>query len=151
MGDYSYFCDGRCYIAIFAKLRQIFNLSSEAKLIELLTRLEKHAGKELPEKWIQLVKEKNFEKLTRDLIVEYYDKNYKTPRGEALQTFQMPPRLILSPLDFLTSPVLEEIIQFGKEFVSREPAEVQDTDNDISDVKDASLQDSNHNAQVVEA
>ena len=72
MGDYSYFCDG----------------SREEVLCDLLTRLERFAGeyltlncswntllvhlslfklgnsgKQKPQDWIQLVKEKNFEKL----------------------------------------------------------------------------------------
>ena len=47
------------------------------------------AGKQKPKEWIQLAKEGNFEKLTRELIVEYYDKNYKKPRGEPLVTYEV--------------------------------------------------------------
>ena len=51
--------------------------------------LETHAGKQKPKEWIQLAKEGNFEKLTKELIVEYYDKNYKKPRGDPLATYEV--------------------------------------------------------------
>ena len=47
------------------------------------------AGKQKPKEWIQLAKEGNFEKLTKELIVEYYDKNYKKPRGDPLATYEV--------------------------------------------------------------
>jgi len=110
MSDYSYFC----------------NAGGLPTLVELLTRLEKHAGKQKPKEWIQLAKESKWQELTKELIVEYYDRNYKSPRGSPLATFAPPPGLILDPDTLATSAVLEEIIAFGDHFVSSQPEEKEE-------------------------
>jgi len=102
MKDYSYFCDG----------------SDEDNLVMLLEKLEKHAGKKKSQEWIDLVRGGKFQDLTRELIVDYYDKNYKTPRGQALQTFQVPKGLLLDQEKLLSSSFIDEIISFGDEFVT---------------------------------
>ena len=77
MSDYSYFCDKE-------------NAANSAGSLEdLLGRLEKHAGKQKSKDWIQLAKEGDFEKLTKELIVGYYDLNYKKPRGDPLATYEV--------------------------------------------------------------
>jgi tRNA 2-selenouridine synthase len=103
MGDYSYFSDG----------------GRNEQLIELLGRLEKFAGKKKVKEWVELVRENKFYELTKELIVEYYDKNYQKPRGEALRTYPVPDGLILDPTLLLHSPLIEEIIAFGQELSSR--------------------------------
>jgi hypothetical protein len=105
MGDYSYFCD------------KDNAANSAGSLEDLLGRLEKHAGKQKAKEWIQLAKEGNFEKLTKELIVQYYDKNYKKPRGEPLATYEVPSGLILAPEELLCSTLLEEIVKFGKDYL----------------------------------
>jgi len=110
MSDYSYFCNDR----------------GLPTLVELISRLEKHAGKQKPKEWIQLARESKWQELTRELIVEYYDRNYKSPRGSPLATFALPPGLILAPADLSTSAVLEEIVTFGEQFVSSQPEEKEE-------------------------
>jgi len=105
MSDYSYFCDKE-------------NAANSAGSLEdLLGRLEKHAGKQKSKDWIQLAKEGDFEKLTKELIVGYYDLNYKKPRGDPLATYEVPPGLILDPEKLLQSSLLKEIIEFGKNYI----------------------------------
>ena len=55
--------------------------------------------------------------MTKELIVEYYDKNYKKPRGDPLATYEVPPGLILAPEELFHSPLLEQIVELGNEYL----------------------------------
>jgi len=86
-------------------------------LLECFGRLERLAGRKKCDEWRKLVEEDNFEKLVRDLIVEYYDKCYRIPRGEALQVFKVPKGLILDQKELLESQLLLDIIDLGNRFL----------------------------------
>jgi len=91
---------------------------SKPGLIEILTKLEKHAGKKKPAEWCEMVRNSKYPELVADLMVEYYDKTYKKPRGTALKTYDVPQGLILDHHKLLNSSMVEEIISFGDNFIS---------------------------------
>ena len=60
-------------------------------LLEILARLERYAGRQRSSHWIELARSDRYRDLVRDLIVNYYDINYKKPlqsrgRNSARQT-----------------------------------------------------------------
>ena len=110
MGDYSYFCDKDNAANSAGRLEDLLGrlekhagnslyshaprlyLNSELIfhcIFSVILQLSPDSGKQKPKEWIQLAKEGNFEKLTKELIVEYYDKNYKKPRGDPLATYEV--------------------------------------------------------------
>jgi len=60
-----------------------------------LRRLDRLAGKKMVDSWRELVDDGKFEELVRNLVVDYYDRCYRIPRGEALEVYQIPEGLIL--------------------------------------------------------
>ena len=91
---------------------------SKAGLIEILTKLEKHAGKKKPAEWCEMVRSSQYEELIEDLMVEYYDKNYKKPRGSAMETYNIPGGLILDQNKLMNSVMMEDIIALGDNYIS---------------------------------
>merc|ERR1712106_1157333 len=98
---------------------------SKPGLIDTLTRLERHAGKKKPAEWCEMVRNSQYEELVGDLIVEYYDKTYRKPRGTALETYDVPQGLILDQDQLLTSTMVNDIINFGDNFISSQDQEEQ--------------------------
>jgi len=96
---------------------------SKPGLIETLTRLERHAGKKKPAEWCEMVRSSQYEELVGDLIVEYYDKTYRKPRGTAMETYDVPQGLILDQEQLLTSTMVNDIITFGANFISSQDQE----------------------------
>jgi len=90
-------------------------------------RLNRLAGKQKCDDWKKLVEEDKFEELVRDLIVEYYDKCYRIPRGEALQVFQVPDGIILDQTCLLNSKMIVDIIKLGVDFMSNKLDIIQET------------------------
>merc|ERR1719245_322072 len=85
---------------------------SRPGLIEILTKKEK------PAEWCDMVRNSQYKELVGDLMVEYYDKTYKKPRGTALKTYEVPHGLILDHNKLLNSSMVNEIISFGNNFIS---------------------------------
>lgn len=86
-------------------------------LMQCFSRLERLAGKKKCDEWRKLVDEDKFEPLVRDLIVEYYDKCYRIPRGEALDVFKVPEGIILDKNKLLNSQMVLDIINLGDQFM----------------------------------
>ena len=86
-------------------------------LMQCFNRLDRLAGKNKCDEWRKLVEEDKFEELVRDLIVEYYDKCYRIPRGEALQVFKVPDGIILDQTELLNSQMIVDIINLGEHFM----------------------------------
>jgi len=84
-----------------------------------LRRLDRLAGKKMVDSWRTLVDEGDFEKLVRNLVVDYYDRCYRIPRGEALEVFQLPERLILDKMGLLNSDLVERLIALGESYLHR--------------------------------
>eukprot|EP00092_Neocalanus_flemingeri_P006931 GFUD01007482.1.p1 GENE.GFUD01007482.1~~GFUD01007482.1.p1 ORF type:complete len:398 (-),score=111.78 GFUD01007482.1:31-1224(-) len=99
---------------------------SKPGLIAILTKLERHAGKKKSAEWCEMVRESKYEELVGDLIVEYYDKTYQKPRGTAIDTFDVPQGLILDPEQLLTSPMLNDIISIGENYLEPQSEKVVD-------------------------
>jgi len=99
---------------------------SKPGLIETLTRLERHAGKKKPAEWCEMVRNSKYEELVGDLIVEYYDKTYRKPRGTAMETYDVPQGLILDQEKLLTSSMVNEIISVGENYIQSQPEQISE-------------------------
>ena len=88
--------------------------------MQCFNRLDRLAGKNKCDACRKLVEEDKFEELVRDLIVEYYDKCYRIPRGEALQVFKVPDGIILDQTDLLNSQLIVDIINLGEDFMKNQ-------------------------------
>ena len=73
----------------------------------------------LRSEWRKLVEEDKFEPLVRDLIVEYYDKCYRIPRGDPLKVYKVPDGLILDQQKLRDSQMILDMISLGTEFMSK--------------------------------
>merc|ERR1712032_961819 len=82
-----------------------------------LRRLDRLAGKKMVDSWRKLVDEGEFEQLVGNLVVDYYDRCYRIPRGEALEVFQLPERLILDKMALLNSDLVERLIALGESYL----------------------------------
>jgi len=71
------------------------------------------------DEWRKLVEEDKFEPLVRDLIVEYYDKCYRIPRGDPLKVYKVPDGLILDQQKLRDSQMILDMISLGAEFMSK--------------------------------
>ena len=96
-------------------------------LMECFKRLDRLAGKKKCDEWRNLVEEDKFEALVRDLIVEYYDKCYRIPRGEALRVFKVPEGLILDQSKLQNSKMITEMIELGNQFM-KNPTKLEITE-----------------------
>jgi len=99
---------------------------SKPGLIQILTGLERHAGKKKPAEWCDMVKNSKYEELVGDLIVEYYDKSYQKPRGTALESYEVAQGLILDEEKLLDSSMVNDIISVGENYLVPEPKELAD-------------------------
>merc|ERR1712032_214040 len=91
-----------------------------------LRRLDRLAGKKMVDSWRKLVDEGEFEQLVRNLVVDYYDRCYRIPRGEALEVFLLPERLILDKIALLNSDLVGRLIALGESYLhqkEKHPAE----------------------------
>ena len=98
LSDYHYFC------------------SEEARpeLLEILTRLERYAGQKRSSYWVELVREGRYRELVRDLIINYYDVNYKKPSPDPVQTFQLGEGILLEKERLLESQLITDLVTFGQ-------------------------------------
>ena len=64
-----------------------------------------------------------YEELVGDLIIEYYDKTYRKPRGTAMETYDVPHGLILDQEMLLNSSMVNEIISVGDNYIQSQSEE----------------------------
>jgi len=88
-----------------------------------LRRLDRLAGKKVVDSWRRLVDEGQFEQLVRNLVVDYYDRCYRIPRGEALEVFQLPDGLILDKIALLNSALVGRLIDLGESHLNQNQTE----------------------------
>jgi len=88
-----------------------------------LRRLDRLAGKKVVDSWRKLVDEGQFEQLVRNLVVDYYDRCYRIPRGEALEVFHLPGGLILDKIALLNSALVGRLIDLGESHLSQNQTE----------------------------
>merc|ERR1712112_36251 len=79
------------------------NVDLEDRIQFILKDLERYAGKKKSLLWSNFVENNQYKELVTDLIVNYYDLNYKKPLTKPKLTFQVPKSLILQPGNLLTS------------------------------------------------
>jgi len=82
-----------------------------------LRRLDRLAGKKMVDSWRELVDDGKFEELVRNLVVDYYDRCYRIPRGEALEVYQIPEGLILDKMALLNSELVGRLIALGQSYL----------------------------------
>ena len=70
------------------------------------------------DEWCEMVVKEDNEALVRGLVTEYYDKCYRIPRGEALHVYHVPDGLITDQAALLASPLVSQITQLGKDYLS---------------------------------
>ena len=87
-------------------------------LLESLERLKRFAGKKKVDEWCEMVVKEDNEALVRGLVTEYYDKCYRIPRGEALHVYHVPNGLITDQAALQLSPLVSQITQLGKQYLS---------------------------------
>ena len=95
--DYDYFCQE----------------NSKNYLLNILKDLERYAGKKKSLLWSNFVENNQYKELVTDLIVNYYDLNYKKPLTKPKLTFQVPKSLILQPGNLLNSRLVDDLLNFG--------------------------------------
>ena len=89
-------------------------------LLQILDSIERYAGKKKIQSWKHLVMEKRFRELVSELIVNYYDINYKKPNREPSESFDIPGGLLRQEGQLLNSSVVSDIISFGNKMMSCE-------------------------------
>jgi len=97
--DYSYLCSE----------------SNKETLLKNLSDLERHAGKRKSSYWCDLVKNYHYEELVQDLIVNYYDLNYKKPKELPIEHFELPHGILLNRDDLFNASIIDKLISFGNE------------------------------------
>ena len=93
-------------------------LEDKELLLKSLDKLKRLAGKKKVDEWSEMVVKEDNEALVRGLITDYYDKCYRIPRGEALHVYHVPDGLITDQAALLTSPLVSQITQLGKVYLS---------------------------------
>jgi len=90
-----------------------FTQAREA-LLEILARLERYAGSQRSSHWMELVKSDRYRDLVRDLIVNYYDLNYKKPSLAPVETFSLEEGILQDKARLLQSKVINDLVTFGE-------------------------------------
>ena len=90
--------------------------STEAReaLLEILARLERYAGRQRSSHWIELTRSDRYRDLVRDLIVNYYDINYKKPSLPPVETFSLEKGILQDKPRLLQSTLINDLVTFGE-------------------------------------
>ena len=96
--DYHYFC----------------STQAREALLEILSRLERYAGRQRSSDWIELVRSDRYRDLVRDLIVNYYDINYKKPSLPPVETFSLEEGILQDKPRLLQSKLINDLVTFGE-------------------------------------
>ena len=83
-------------------------------LLEILARLERYAGKQRSSHWIELVRSDRYRDLVRDLILNYYDINYKKPSLRPVETFSLEEGILQDKPRLLHSKLINDLVTFGE-------------------------------------
>ena len=86
-------------------------------LLTIISSLERYAGSKRSQMWCDLVSDGRYRDLVRDLIVNYYDLNYKKPTMASAASLNVPSGLILRKDDLLHSSVVDKLISFGENII----------------------------------
>ena len=95
-------------------------------LIKIVSSLERYAGKERSNRWCDLVRNRNYEDLVRELIVDYYDLNYKKPNNKSTINFEVQSGLMLNRDALSKSNFIGDLINFGQSVIEKEYSETTD-------------------------
>ena len=98
--------------------------ASTEYLLQILDSIERYAGRKKIQSWKNLVIEKRFRELVSELIVGYYDLNYKKPNREPSESFDIPEGWLVKKNDLIHSSVVNEIISFGNKIMSNEQEQI---------------------------
>ena len=83
-------------------------------LLEMLSRLERYAGKQRSSHWMELARSDRYRDLVRDLIVNYYDINYKKPSLPPVETFSLEEGILQDKPSLLQSKLINDLVTFGE-------------------------------------
>ena len=97
LSDYDYMCSAE---------NKVF-------LTNIISSLERYTGKKRCNRWQDLIKNDKYEELVEELIVDYYDLNYKKPNNESTLNFVVPNGLMLNRDALEDSNLISDLIQFG--------------------------------------
>ena len=87
---------------------------SREALLEILARLERYAGRQRSSDWMDLVRSDRYRDLVRDLIVNYYDINYKKPLLPPVETFSLEEGILQNKPRLLHSKLINDLVAFGE-------------------------------------
>ena len=90
------------------------------ELTQILTSLERYAGQKKSLHWVELVSQGRYRDLVRDLIVNYYDLNYKKPSLQAAETFELEEGILQEKERLLESPLITDLVTFGQNILESE-------------------------------
>ena len=94
-------------------------LDDKQLLLKYLDKLKRLAGKRKVEEWSEMVMKEDNESLVRDLVNDYYDKCYRTPRGDPIRVFTVADGLITNNQALLQSSLVIDIIQLGNDLMMK--------------------------------
>ena len=110
LSDYDYMCSAE----------------NKDNLTKIVSSLERYAGKERCSRWCNLIRDHRYEELVRELIVDYYDLNYKKPNIKSTLNFDVPSGLMLDRAALSESNLVSDLIKYGQSVIERENSEVID-------------------------
>ena len=99
---------------ILADYHYLCSTEAREALLEILARLERYAGKQRSSHWIELARSDRYRDLVRDLIVNYYDINYKKPSLPAVETFSLEEGILQDKPRLLQSTLINDLVTFGE-------------------------------------
>ena len=110
LSDYDYMCSAE----------------NQDSLLNIVSSLERYAGQKRCNHWCDLVRNRKYEELVTELIVDYYDLNYKKPNVKSTLNFEVPSGLMLNRAALSASNFVSDLIKFGQSVIGKENIERTD-------------------------
>ena len=110
LSDYDYMCSAE----------------NQDSLLNIVSSLERYAGQKRCNHWCDLVRNRKYEELVTELIVDYYDLNYKKPNVKSTLNFEVPSGLMLNRAALSASNFVSDLIKFGQSMIEKENIERTD-------------------------
>ena len=99
---------------ILSDYQYLCSTQARQALLETLSQLERYAGKQRSSDWMELVRSDRYRDLVQDLIVNYYDINYKKPALPPVEVFNLEEGILLDKPRLLQSKLINDLVTFGE-------------------------------------
>ena len=99
---------------ILSDYQYLCSTQARQALLETLSRLERYAGKQRSSDWMELVRSDRYRDLVRDLILNYYDINYKKPALPPVEIFSLEEGILQDKPRLLQSKLINDLVTFGE-------------------------------------